>query len=104
MPSLIEHRCSYEVRGGFLKRVEEGTWPGHILEHLTLELLGLAGLEVGFGRARETSVTGVYKIIIAAPQEDVVYRAILEAKELLLALIQDRGFDLEKSLVYRICV
>ncbi len=100
MPSLIEHRCSYEVRGGFLKRVEEGTWPGHILEHLTLELLGLAGLEVGFGRARETSVTGVYKIIIEAPQEDVVYRAILEAKELLLALIQDRGFDLEKSLVY----
>ena len=38
LPSLIEHRCSYEERGGFLKRVEEGTWPGHILEHLTLEI------------------------------------------------------------------
>jgi cyanophycin synthetase len=44
LPSLVEHRCSYEERGGFLRRLQEGTWPGHILEHVTLELQNLAGL------------------------------------------------------------
>src|SRR5690606_30527662 len=43
LPGLIEHRCSPGVRGGFLQRLREGTWPGHILEHVTLELQGLAG-------------------------------------------------------------
>jgi cyanophycin synthetase len=55
IPSLIEHRCSYGERGGFLRRLEEGTWPGHILEHVTLELQALAGMPGGFGKARETS-------------------------------------------------
>ena len=40
LPGLIEHRCSYEERGGFLRRLDEGTWPGHILEHVTLAGLG----------------------------------------------------------------
>ena len=53
IPSLIEHRCSYGERGGFLRRLEEGTWPAHILEHVTLELQNLAGLPGGFGKARE---------------------------------------------------
>ncbi|RZI39000.1 cyanophycin synthetase, partial [Herbaspirillum sp. HC18] len=38
LPSLYEHTCSYEERGGFVRRLREGTWPGHILEHVTLEL------------------------------------------------------------------
>ena len=58
LPSLIEHRCSYGERGGFLRRVEEGTWPAHILEHVTLELQNLAGLPGGFGKARETGEEG----------------------------------------------
>ena len=49
------------VRGGFLMRLKEGTWPGHILEHVTLELQNLAGLRGGFGKARETSTRGVYR-------------------------------------------
>ena len=59
LPTLIEHRCSYEERGGFVRRLHEGTWPGHILEHVTLELQNLAGLPGGFGKARETNVRGV---------------------------------------------
>src|SRR5690606_2357470 len=50
LPSLIEHRCSYGEQGGFLRRVQEGTWPCHILEHVTLELQNLAGMRGGFGR------------------------------------------------------
>ena len=67
LPTLIEHRCSIGERGGFLQRLHEGTWPGHILEHLSLELLDLAGVPAGFGRARETSRRGVYKVVIGSP-------------------------------------
>jgi hypothetical protein len=47
------------VRGGFLQRLKEGTWTGHILEHVVLELMTLAGLPDGFGRTRETTTRGV---------------------------------------------
>ncbi len=85
LPSLIEHRCSYEERGGFLRRVKEGTWPGHILEHVTLELQNLAGMPGGFGRARETSSRGVYKVIVSAWHEDIARNALFAARELVLA-------------------
>ena len=93
LPSLIEHRCSYGERGGFLRRLDEGTWTGHILEHVSLELQNLAGMPGGFGKARETPVRGVYKVVVRAWHEDVT-RACLEAgRELLLAAIDDTPFD-----------
>ncbi|MBS1229992.1 MAG: cphA [Proteobacteria bacterium] len=98
LPSLIEHRCSYEERGGFVRRLEEGTWPAHILEHVTLELQNLAGLPGGFGKARETSVRGVYKVVVRAWQEDVTHAALLEARELIMSAIEDRPFDVEASI------
>src|SRR5262245_8073539 len=61
LPSLIEHRCSLGVRGGFFERLKRGTYMGHILEHIALELQTLSGTEVGFGRTRETHEDGVYK-------------------------------------------
>jgi cyanophycin synthetase len=88
LPSLIEHRCSYGERGGFLRRVKEGTWPGHILEHVTLELQTLAGIPAGFGKARETSTQGVYKVVVSAWHEDVGRRALAEARELVLAAME----------------
>jgi cyanophycin synthetase len=85
LPSLIEHRCSYGERGGFLRRLEEGTWPGHILEHVTLELQNLAGMPGGFGRARGTSQRGVYKVIVSAWHQDIGCSALLAARELVLS-------------------
>jgi cyanophycin synthetase len=93
LPSLVEHRCSYDERGGFLRRVQEGTWPAHILEHVTLELQGLAGVPAGFGRARETNVRGVYKVIVDAYQEQVTRKALQYGRELVLAAIKDQPFD-----------
>ncbi len=93
LPSLIEHRCSYEERGGFLKRLEEGTWPAHILEHVTLELQTLAGLPGGFGRARETSERGVYKVAVSDWHEDITRAALNEARDLIMAAMEDRPFD-----------
>lgn len=97
LPSLIEHRCSYGERGGFLRRLDEGTWPGHILEHVSLELQNLAGMPGGFGKARETPVRGVYKVVIRAWHEDVT-RACLEAgRELVMAAIEGQPFDVDAN-------
>jgi cyanophycin synthetase len=64
LPSLVEHYCSPGCRGGFLSRVAEGTMMGHVVEHVALELQELAGMQVGFGRTRETATPGVYQVVI----------------------------------------
>ncbi|MBV2181884.1 MAG: cyanophycin synthetase [Castellaniella sp.] len=93
LPTLIEHRCSIGERGGFLQRVREGTWPAHILEHVTLELQSLAGMPGGLGRARETSLRGVYKVIVRAWHEPLTRETLYVARDLLMAAIEDRPFD-----------
>jgi cyanophycin synthetase len=89
MPALVEHRCNYGEHGGFLKRIQEGTWPAHILEHLTLELQNMAGIAGGFGKARDGDRRGVYKVIIRAINEKVTLTALEYARDLYLALVQD---------------
>lgn len=97
LPTLVEHRCSYGERGGFLQRLREGTWPGHILEHVTLELQNLAGLPGGFGKARETSTRGVYRVIVRAWHEKVTLAALYAARDLVMAAIEDRPFEVEDT-------
>ncbi len=63
LPSLIEHYCSPGCRGGFLSRVKEGTYMGHVIEHIALELQELAGMNVGFGRTRATATPGIYQVV-----------------------------------------
>src|SRR3954468_13050024 len=63
LPSLYEHRCSEGVPGGFFSRVEEGTWMGHIMEHIALEIQTLAGMDTGFGRTRGTGIEGEYFVV-----------------------------------------
>ena len=94
LPGLVEHHCSPGVRGGFLQRVEEGTWAAHILEHCTLELQNLAGMRTGFGKARQTSKRGVYKIAFRTRQETVGRAALAAARDLVVAAINDTPYDL----------
>jgi cyanophycin synthetase len=93
LPSVIEHRCSVGVRGGFFQRLDEGTYLGHILEHTALELQTLAGCDVGFGRAREMSTRGWYKVAIRYEEEAVGEACVLAARELLMACVYDLPFD-----------
>jgi cyanophycin synthetase len=93
MPTMIEHRCSIGQRGGFFQRLRTGTYLGHILEHVTLELQTLAGSEVGFGKARETSETGVYKVIIEYLEESLGRECLKVAHELCMAAVEDRPFS-----------
>lgn len=95
LPSLAEHRCSYGEPGGFLRRVREGTWPAHILEHVTLEIQNLAGMPGGFGKARETSQRGVYKVVVRAWHEEVTRSCLYAGRALLLAAIRDEAFDVD---------
>jgi len=110
LPGLIEHRCGVGERGGFLLRLREGTWPAHILEHVVIELQNLAGMKVGFGKARSTSVRGVYKVAVRTRNEEVG-RACLEAgRDLVMAAIEDRPFDVAgtverlRDLADRLCL
>jgi len=110
LPSLIEHRCSVGERGGFYQRLRRGTYLAHILEHTTLELQTLAGTPVGFGKARETSQEGVYKVAIRY-QEEVLGRECLDvARALLMAAVFDQPFEIDmqvnrlRQLADRVCL
>lgn len=99
LPSLAEHRCGIGERGGFLQRLREGTWPGHILEHVTLELQSMAGMQGGFGKARSTNVRGVYKVVVRSRNEQVSRAAFVAARDLVMAAIEDRPFDVNAALL-----
>ena len=94
LPGLIEHRCSVGRRGGFLMRLRDGTWPGHILEHVALELQTQAGMKTGFGKARMTHERGVYKVVIRTRDEAVGRTALESARDLVMAAINDRPYDI----------
>lgn len=98
LPGLVDHRCGIGEPGGFLLRVREGTYAAHMLEHIVIELHTLAGLEVGFGKARMTSKEGVYKMVFRTP-DPVVGMACLEAGvRLLHAAIDGEDYDLKGEL------
>ena len=99
LPGLTVHRCSVGETGGFLERLREGTWSGHILEHVVLELQNLAGMRTGFGQTRSTNQVGVYKMAFRTRQEQVGRAALALGRDLLMAAIEDTQFDLEAKLV-----
>ncbi|HBI82927.1 cyanophycin synthetase [Orrella sp. NBD-18] len=100
LPSLIEHRCSPGVRGGFLQRLRTGTWPCHVLEHVTIALQDLAGVPGHFGRARETNKSGVYKVVVSAWQFEVTKAALFEGRKLVLAAMENTPYDLQAGLAH----
>ncbi|MFZ6648228.1 cyanophycin synthetase [Undibacterium sp. TJN25] len=95
LPGLIEHRCGVGERGGFLERLREGTWSGHVLEHVVLELQNLSGMRTGFGKTRSTSERGIYKMAFRTRQEQVGRAALNVGRDLLMAAINDTPFDLD---------
>jgi|688.fasta_scaffold50689_2 cyanophycin synthetase len=98
LPSMIEHRCSIGERGGFFERLRRGTWMGHILEHVTLELQTLSGSPVGYGRARETNTSGVYKVVVEYKEEAFAIECLHAARRLLLAAIDNTAFDVTSEI------
>ena len=97
-PTMIEHRCSEGVRGGFFSRIERGTWMGHVIEHIALEIQTLAGMETGFGRTRETKTPGVYNVVFSYTEENVGMFAAESSVAIAEALIEGRPYDLEADI------
>jgi cyanophycin synthetase len=93
LPTMIEHRCSIGERGGFFERLRTGTWMGHVLEHVTLELQTLAGTPVGYGRAREAKTRGVYKVVIEYKEERFAIECLHAAHRLIMAAIEDAPYE-----------
>src|SRR3954452_18316204 len=93
MPSLYDHGCSLGRPGGFLQRMREGTWMGHVLEHVALEYQNLSGAEVTRGKPRTTGERGVYSVVFEHQQEDVGIAAGKLAVRLLNHLIYDTEPD-----------
>ncbi len=99
LPGLAEHGCSYRQPGGFIRRLreDEGTWLGHVMEHCALEIQGVAGTDVTFGRTRSTGEVGHYNMVFAYRQKEVGLDAGKLAMRLLMHLLPDQ---LQKQVDY----
>ncbi|MGF1520068.1 MAG: cyanophycin synthetase [Nodosilinea sp.] len=101
LPSLIEHFCSPGHRGGFLSRVRQGTYMGHIIEHVALELQTMAGMPVGFGRTRSVAEPGVYQVVFEYQNEQAGRYAARAAVRLCNSLVETGHYsktELEQDL------
>jgi cyanophycin synthetase len=89
LPGLHEHGCSYRKPGGFIRRMkeDEGTWLGHVLEHVAIELQNMAGEDVTFGKTRSTDKPGVYSVVYEYAQKDEGIAAGELALKLLTSLL-----------------
>ncbi|MCY7310888.1 MAG: cyanophycin synthetase [Chitinophagaceae bacterium] len=99
-PTMIEHRCSEDMRGGFFKRVDEGTWMGHVIEHIALEIQTLAAMDTGFGRTRtpDGEKEGVYYVVFSYMEEDAGLYAAKASVRIAQALIDGSEYDLANDI------
>ena len=97
-PTLFEHECSEGHPGGFFKRVREGTWMGHVIEHLALELQTLAGMDTGFGRTRSTGQHGVYNVVFSYMEEKVGIFAARAAVRICGEMVHGDALEIEEDI------
>ncbi len=97
MPSLQEHGCSIGKPGGFITRLERGTWAGHIIEHIAIELQCLAGMTVGYGKTLDTSKKGIYLVVFRYLVESAGLEAAEIAVSLFEAVAQEKYFDINQA-------
>jgi len=102
IPTLEDHACSLGRRGGFVTRLHEGTWAGHVAEHVALELQNLAGTLVRHGKTRSTGELGRYNVLFEYREEQVGLEAGRKAVRLVNHLVApddpDNAFDYQAEL------
>jgi cyanophycin synthetase len=97
-PSMYGHRCSIGAPGGFFKRVDDGTWMGHVIEHIALELQTLSGMFCGFGRTRSTGKEGIYNVVFSYMEEKAGIYTAKAAVRIAEALIAGNDYDLAEDI------
>ncbi len=94
LPTLQEHRCSVGRPGGFVERLERGTWAGHVVEHVAIELQNLIGFSVGYGKTIDSYEPGIYNVVYRYRDEACGLAAGVEAVELVTRLFQGGEIDM----------
>ncbi len=95
LPTLDGHGCSIGAPGGFIQRLQRGTWAGHIVEHVALELQCLAGMDVGYGKTIGTPARSVYKVAYRYRVEAAGLAAGRESVAFVEACIRGEHFDVD---------
>ncbi len=97
-PTMMKHRCSKDHEGGFFERVKEGTWMGHVIEHIALEIQTLAGMDCGYGRTRGTGKPGVYNVVFSYMEEKVGVFAAKASVKIAEAIASGNEYDLDADI------
>jgi cyanophycin synthetase len=97
LPSLQKHHCSEGVEGGFFVRVQEGTWMGHVIEHIALELQSLAGMDTGFGRTRGAGKKGLYHVVFCYEEVNAGKYAAQAAVRIAEALVKGESYNVQQD-------
>lgn len=95
MPTLYEHSCSPGRRGGFFERIVRGTWAGHVVEHVAIELQSLIGHDVTFGKTFTMEEAGIYNLVYSYIDENTALRAGEMAVEIVEKLFKGITRDIE---------
>ncbi len=98
IPSIHEHRCTIGTEGGFLERVRRGTWAGHMVEHVAIELQNLIGFSVGYGKTLDTDDRGVYNVLYRYRDEACGLAAGVESVGIVDNLYNRREVDMDAVL------
>lgn len=98
LPGLKDHHCSRGYKGGFQERLLEGTYLGHVVEHVALELLWLAGEEVSYGKTQDTKIPKVVEIILEYGCRKAAETALFLAVDMVLTLLQGKDYNVQATL------
>ncbi len=99
LPGLIEHTCSEGHRGGFYERLALGTYLGHIIEHIAIELSQLAGIAVNFGKTVFAGEYGFYNVVVGFKNEEGMRHCLKSAFLFADNLIHEKDFDLDQCIL-----
>lgn len=97
-PQMESHECSEGRPGGFFERLRRGTWLGHVIEHVALEIQSMAGMECGYGRTRETNTRGVYNMVFTYTIEEAGLYAAESAFRIVKAIAENQAYDIDNDI------
>jgi len=98
LPSLRTHHCSEGHEGGFFERVKDGTWMGHVIEHIAIELQSLAGIDAAFGRTRGAGKDGFYHVVFSCAEEKQGLYTAKAALRIAEALMEGEAYAVEEDI------
>lgn len=97
LPGLKEHRCSLSQAGGFIRRMQKGTWMGHVAEHVAIELQTLAGINCNYGKTVSTDQKGIYEVVISFKEENSCIYALNASLSIIEAAVKAENYDISED-------